>query len=159
MHPNAALIQRFYEAFQRRDGEAMASCYAPDVLFSDPVFPDLVGPRAGDMWRMLTGRAADLEIRFDGVEADDTTGSAHWVATYTFSATKRHVVNDIHASFTFRDGQIATHTDRFDLWKWSRQALGVPGMLLGWTPFLQNKVRKQADDGLTLYVAKRATRG
>jgi len=36
--PNAALIQRFYEAFQRSDAEAMAACYAPDVQFSDPVF-------------------------------------------------------------------------------------------------------------------------
>lgn len=28
-HPNAELIERFYQAFQRLDGEAMAACYAP----------------------------------------------------------------------------------------------------------------------------------
>lgn len=26
-HPNAELIERFYQAFQRLDGEAMAACY------------------------------------------------------------------------------------------------------------------------------------
>lgn len=156
MHPNATLIRSFYEAFQRRDAESMATCYAPDVRFSDPVFTDLQGARAGDMWRMLASRAKDLEIQFDGVEADDTSGKAHWVATYTFAATGRKVVNDIHATFTFRDGRVATHTDQFDLWKWTRQALGVTGILLGWTPFLRNKVRKQAGDGLSAYIAKRA---
>ena len=55
--PNAALIQRFYEAFQRSDAEAMAACYAPDVEFSDPVFGVLRGREAGDMWRMLISRA------------------------------------------------------------------------------------------------------
>jgi len=32
------LIQRFYAAFDRRDGDAMAACYAPGARFSDPVF-------------------------------------------------------------------------------------------------------------------------
>ena len=57
MHPNATLIRSFYEAFQRRDAESMATCYAPDVRFSDPVFTDLQGARAGDMWRMRASRA------------------------------------------------------------------------------------------------------
>ena len=28
-------IERFYAAFDRRDGEDMAACYAPDARFSD----------------------------------------------------------------------------------------------------------------------------
>lgn len=155
MHPNAELVTRFYEAFQRRDAAAMAACYAADVTFSDPVFPDLHGDRAKAMWAMLCGRATDLQIGFDGVEADEQSGKAHWVATYTWSGTGRKVVNDIHASFTFRDGRIVTHTDRFDLWKWTRMALGATGMLLGWTPMVQGKVRATAAKGLDSYLAKR----
>ena len=60
MHPNAQLIERFYSAFQKRDGDGMAACYTPDVTFTDPVFPGLKGPRAGGMWRMLCERAKDL---------------------------------------------------------------------------------------------------
>ncbi len=70
MHPNEQLIQRFYEAFARRDAEAMAACYHRDVEFSDPVFPDLKGDEARDMWRMLASRAVDLEIRFKVLGAD-----------------------------------------------------------------------------------------
>ena len=68
---NESLIERFYGAFGRRDGAAMAACYAPDATFSDPVFPDLRGEEPGAMWRMLTGRADDLRIELLGHEADD----------------------------------------------------------------------------------------
>ncbi len=72
---NRETIRRFYEAFGAGDGEAMAACYAPDVHFSDPVFPDLNGDEAGDMWRMLTARAEDLEIELASHDADETTGT------------------------------------------------------------------------------------
>jgi hypothetical protein len=133
----------------------MAACYHPDVSFSDPVFPDLKGSRAGAMWHMLCERGKDLRLEFSQVQADDQRGSAHWEAWYTFSATGRSVHNVIDAEFTFRDGLILTHRDRFDLWRWSRQALGAKGALLGWTPLVKNAVQKQADKGLAAFVQKR----
>ena len=84
-HPNDELIVRFYDAFARGDGDAMAACYAPGARFSDPVFTDLRGEEPGAMWRMLTGRAKDLEVRLAEHEADAERGSAHWLADYTFS--------------------------------------------------------------------------
>ena len=152
---NSALITRFYEAFNRLDAEAMAACYTEDVLFSDPVFGELRGQQAGDMWRMLTSRAKEFSVRFDNVRADERSGGAHWVATYLFSQTGRTVVNDIQARFVFRDGKICEHHDHFDLWRWSRQALGAKGALLGWTPFVQNAIRAQAQKGLKAYQAGR----
>jgi len=153
MHPNAALIARFYTAFQARDAAAMGACYAPGVVFSDPAFGELEGDRARGMWEMLLGRASDLVVEFSAVEADDTQGTAHWEATYTFGQTGRKVHNVIDARFRFADGHIVRHDDRFDFWAWSRQALGAPGFLLGWTGFLQGKVRAQAVKGLERHLA------
>ena len=153
MHPNAQLIDRFYTAFAARDGAAMTACYHPDASFSDPVFPDLHGAQVGGMWRMLTSRAKDLKIEHSAVEADDSQGKAHWEAWYTFSGTGRFVHNVIDARFTFKDGLILSHTDDFDLYRWSRQALGATGWLLGWTPMVRDKVRGQAAAGLTKYLA------
>jgi hypothetical protein len=84
-HQNAELIARLYGAFDRRDGDAMAACYAPDARFNDPVFGDLSG------------------------------------------------------------------TEGF--WQWSRQALGTPGLVLGWTPLLRRKVGSQARAGLDAFIA------
>ena len=152
-HLNAQLIETLYTALQRRDGAAMAACYHPDARFSDPVFPDLQGPRAGAMWKMLCERASTLVVEFRDVAADDHTGRAHWEAKYLFSATGRHVHNVIEATFEFRDGLIARHIDRFDLWKWSGMALGGKGKLLGWAPFVHRAIRKQAARGLQQFEA------
>lgn len=150
-----ALITRFYEAFQRLDAEAMSACYTDDVLFSDPVFGELRGQNATDMWRMLTSRAKDFTLTFDQVQADAQSGSAHWVATYEFGQTGAIVINDIQARFVFRDGKICEHHDHFDLWRWSRQALGAKGLLLGWTPLVKNAIRAQAHKGLKAFQASR----
>ncbi|KPX81379.1 nuclear transport factor 2 family protein [Pseudomonas meliae] len=152
---NSALITRFYEAFAQLDAEAMSACYTDDVLFSDPAFGELRGPQVGEMWRMLTSRAKNFSVVFDQVRADDRAGTAHWVATYLFSQTRRTVVNDIEARFVFRDGKICEHRDNFDMWRWSRQALGLKGLLLGWTPLVRNAVRAQALKGLKTFSENR----
>jgi ketosteroid isomerase-like protein len=153
-HPNDELIQRFYAAFARHDGEEMAACYAPDAHFSDPVFTDLRDGEPGAMWRMLTGRAEDLEVQLLAHEADEERGSAHWLADYTFSTTGRKVHNDVRAEFRFRDGLIADHRDAFSFYAWSRQALGPVGLALGWTPLIHGKVKRQARAGLDEFLAR-----
>jgi ketosteroid isomerase-like protein len=152
MHPHAQLIDRFYRAFADRDADGMAACYTADIVFEDPAFGELHGDEARGMWRMLCARAKDLQLTHSDVVADEARGHAHWEAIYTFSQTGRRVHNKIDADFVFRDGLIAEHRDRFDFWAWSRQALGLPGMLLGWTPFLRGKVRTQAKAGLRKFL-------
>ncbi len=136
------LIVHFYDAFARHDGEAMTACYAPDARFEDPAFGELRGPDIGRMWRMLNGRAEDLEVELAEHEASGSSGTAHWIARYTFS-TGRPVVNDIQAEFRFsEDGLIAEHDDRFDLRKWAGQALGPAGKVLGVTPLLKPMIHR-----------------
>ena len=156
MHPNAQLIQRFYASFQERDAAGMAACYHPRVRFSDPVFLELDAAGARAMWEMLCERAADLQVELGTVAANDRAGSAHWEAWYTFSATGRAVHNRIDARFAFEDGTILEHRDRFDLWAWSAQALGLKGRLLGWTPLVKSAIRRQAAAGLASFQARRA---
>lgn len=154
MHPHAQLIERFYQAFQKRDGAAMARCYHPEVHFSDPAFPDLRGARAGAMWTMLCAKGKDLRLEYRDVQADDRTGSAHWEAWYTFSKTGRPVHNQIDARFEFRDGLIVRHQDRFDFHRWASQALGPAGRLLGGFGFLRRKVQAMAAKGLDEFIAR-----
>jgi ketosteroid isomerase-like protein len=148
------LIERFYGAFAQCDGSAMAACYAPDVTFSDPVFPDLRGAEAGAMWRMLTAQATDLRIELVERAAGDDHGSARWIAHYTFTQTGRPVVNDVRASFRFSGELIAEHRDVFDFYHWARQALGPMGLLLGWTPVVRSAVRRRARAGLDEFLAR-----
>lgn len=154
MHPNAELIGKFYTCFQNRDAAGMAACYHPSVEFSDEVFPNLKGSRAGGMWRMLCERGKDLKVEFRDVEADDEAGKAHWEAWYTFSTSGRPVHNKIDARFEFRDGKIFRHRDSFDFWAWASQALGPMGWLLGWSSVVRNRVRSQAAENLEAFLGK-----
>ncbi|MBZ0276926.1 MAG: nuclear transport factor 2 family protein [Anaerolineae bacterium] len=147
------IITDFYTSFQKRDYAGMIACYHPQVTFSDPVFVGLKGKQAGAMWHMLCERSRDLNVTFNGVQVQGTTGAAHWEATYTFS-TGRHVHNIIDAAFIFQDGKIIQHRDRFDFWRWTRMALGTSGVLLGWSPLVQNKVRQTGMGGLRVFIEK-----
>lgn len=148
---NKATIERFYAAFAECNGAAMTACYAPGAHFRDPAFGDLEGTDIGAMWRMLTGRAKDLRIELHEHKAGEETGSAHWIARYTFS-TGRPVVNDIQASFRFTpDGLIADHVDEFDFHKWAKQALGPSGHLVALLPPLRKKARAKALDQLAAH--------
>jgi ketosteroid isomerase-like protein len=150
---NARLIERFYDAFGRRDVDAMLNCYHPQVVFSDPVFGTLAAAEAGAMWRMLNGRARDLRVEFRDVRATERDGRAHWEAWYTFAATGRAVHNRIDAEFHFADALIVRHIDRFSLWRWSAMALGAKGALLGWVPSVRGAIRAQAAKGLVAFRA------
>jgi hypothetical protein len=153
---NEATIHKLYEGLGTHDGEAMASCYAQDAHFSDPVFPELTGSQAGDMWRMLTSRATDLSVELPEAKADAEAGAANWIATYTFGATGRNVVNNVRSDFRFDEsGLITEQHDDFPFWKWSRQALGPAGLALGWSPMLRSKVRSNAATELARFRADR----
>lgn len=129
----------------------MGACYATDATFEDPVF-QLSGPMIGAMWRMLCDRGRDLQIQFRDVLADDGRGSARWEAWYTFTVTGRPVHNAITAAFAFRAGKIVRHVDKFSLYRWSGQALGPKGWLLGWARPVRGAIRAQAAKSLDRYV-------
>ncbi len=153
MADNAKVIRDLYDALDRHDGETMAKQYAPDATFQDPAFGRLNGEEAGDMWRMLCSRTEDLKVELAEHEANGDEGSAHWIATYTFS-TGRPVVNDIHARFRFRKGKIVDHRDSCSFHKWARQAFGPTGWFLG-LPLVSGFVTGRARAGLREFRARK----
>ncbi len=158
MHPHAELLTRFYEAFQRKDAEAMGACYHDEAVFMDPAFGRLTAAEARAMWAMLLARSKGLDLTFQVLHADDGSGSVHWEAKYPFSKTGRPVHNVIEAQFGFHEGLILAHRDRFDLWRWSRQALGLSGLLLGWSPWMNGRIQREARTQLTKWMTQGTTR-
>ncbi|MDP3139499.1 MAG: nuclear transport factor 2 family protein [Burkholderiaceae bacterium] len=160
MQPPQVILEKLYTAFARLDAATMAECYTQDAQFDDEVFSLRGQAEVAGMWSMLCeatrSKGADVwKLQHSDVQADTRAGSAHWVADYRFSATGRMVRNRIDSRFTFdAAGLIATQRDRFNFWRWARQALGLPGLLLGWTPWLRNKVRRQAATNLRRYLQR-----
>lgn len=141
---NQKVITKFYTCFQNKNYQGMQDCYADNATFSDPVFVNLNASQVKRMWEMLCVRGKDLKLDFKNIQASGTQGSAEWIAYYSFSATGRKVVNHVTANFIIENGKIVKHTDVFSFYKWSRQAFGITGSLIGWTPFFKKKVRQGA---------------
>jgi len=152
MSNHKALIETFYKAFQQKDYQTMGQCYHPEAYFRDEAF-ELNGKQIGAMWHMLCERGTDMKMTFS-VSENSGKVTAHWEPTYTFSQSGRFVHNIIDATFEFRDGLIIKHIDSFSFWSWSRQALGLAGLVLGWTPLLRNKVSTMADSNLRKFIVK-----
>lgn len=151
---HAELLTRFYTAFAAGDAEAMAACYHPEALFSDPAFGLLDRDHACAMWRMLLGRARDLQVTWELVSVDAERGEVAWEARYSFSRTGRPVHNRIRGRFGFKDGLILAHRDGFDLHGWASQALGWKGVLFGWTTWFQARIQSEARAGLEAFIAR-----
>lgn len=151
---NAALITRFYTAMQTLNYKEMQQAYHPDARFSDPVFENLKYQEVTAMWEMLLTRGRDLRITFGDIETTALSGKCRWEAWYTFSKTGRHVHNIVHSSFDFKDGKIYRQCDMFDLWRWTRYALGPTGWLVGWSSGVQNKIRHSAKESLKKFMMK-----
>lgn len=148
------LIQKFYDAFARLDYETMQDCYSANPIFNDPVFGVIQGNEVKAMWEMLCKNAKDFNLQVDKIEVDGEYGTCNWTATYTFSKTGRKVINHVKAHMRIENGKITEHTDEFDIYKWSRQALGLPGVLLGWSGYLKNKIRYEAKTQLYQFMNK-----
>ena len=150
---NEQIIENFYKSFAAGDYQGMIKHYHADVVFNDPAFGTLSAKKAIKMWEMLlSNKEAAPQISFSNIKADNTQGSVDWKAEYFFGPKKRKVVNQIHANFSFQDGKIIKHTDDFSVWKWSSQALGLTGSILGWTPMVKSKIQKMANGKLAKFM-------
>jgi ketosteroid isomerase-like protein len=151
---NEQTIKRFYTAFSKLDYTTMQDCLTEDIVFYDPAFGLLEDEAVPAMWEMLCKRAKDFSLQFSVLTIEEEYCTAKWTARYTFSRTGRPVVNEIKANLRLRDGKICEHTDEFSLYKWSRQAFGWKGALLGGTSFFKNKIRRASREALQQFIKK-----
>jgi len=150
---NEQIIKEFYTAFTNGDAETMINYYSNDVIFKDPAFGTLKGDKAKAMWKMLLSNKKKLaKVSFDSVKETNNVVNANWTATYNYGPKARKVTNNVSAKFEFENGKIINHIDNFNLWKWSQQALGASGYLLGWSSFLKNKVQTEANKKLDAFI-------
>ena len=154
MTENKQVVEHFYSCFQKLDWKGMQDCYGGDVIFYDPVFQNLDGDEVRAMWKMLCLQARDLRIEYSSITLDEDYGTCKWEARYTFSKTGRKVHNRVKAHFKFSNGKIVEHMDAFDIYRWSRQALGIKGFLFGWASAFKNTISRNARAGLKRFMER-----
>lgn len=150
------IASNFYSAFAKGDAETMISYYDDQIEFEDPAFGKLKGDEVKKMWKMLIERSkGNLKIDFEIIETTNNTARVNWEARYPISTNGRRIHNKISTKLTIENGKIIKHTDHFNLWKWAHQAIGWKGLIFGWTPAVQSKIRKLSRNLLDSYQLKK----
>lgn len=142
MDNHLQLLQTFFTAFAKKDLNTMLDCYHENVIYDDVGFGKQKGENAKTVWRFLIKKVdANAQITFSNIQVSKDKGQANWVTKYTFNQQK--ITNKITSTFYFQDGKIIYHKDNYSLWKWSQQAYGFIGYLIGWSPIFHWLVRWQ----------------
>lgn len=153
MNTNEELVTTFYRSFSVLDASGMNQCYSNDIVFFDPVFDLLNGREVFAMWQMLCENAKEFSLTFGNIQdLGEDYYTCDWSATYTFSKTGRHVVNNVKAHMKIIDGKIIEHSDAFSLHQWSMQALGFSGWLFGWNSYYRQRIKNSAKRSLVNYM-------
>ena len=106
---------------------------------------------------MLCRNAKNFSLTFSDIELlDEEYATCKWVANYTFSKTGNRVTNNIKAFMRLREGKIIEHSDAFRLSTWIGQALGLKGVLFGWTGFMKRAVQNNARRNLLRFMTARS---
>lgn len=150
---NEELLEKFYTSFAQKNHKGMIECYHEKIKFKDPVFGILIKSKACEMWKMLLSKKDNsFSISYSDIETSNNTGQINWVAEYNYGPQNRKVINKVSSKFTFSEGKIIEHIDYFNLWRWTRQAIGVKGYLLGWSIFMKHRIRLKANIALNKYM-------
>lgn len=150
---NINIPEQFYGALTNHNSSEMIKLYHDDVIFTDPAFGMLQGIRAKKMWEMLLANSkSDLNIQYEILDSSNEQATVSWIAKYKFGPQRRLVENHVIASLKIKQGKIVEHHDTFNMWKWSSQALGLSGRLLGWTGFMKKKVQLKTNRALDKYM-------
>jgi steroid delta-isomerase-like uncharacterized protein len=115
-----AVIERFAEAFNRRDVEGILACFTEDATYGDLFYGEAAGP---DGLRALFGRmlgeAADVDWRLDQVVATPNVEIAEWTFRLVVGdAVPRSAGRTVSlrgvSVFDLRDGRCCAYREYFD---------------------------------------------
>lgn len=70
----------------------------------------------------------------------------------TYAASGIATIEDTKAHMRFKDGLICEHSDAFPIYRWSRQAFGLTGLLLGWSGYFHKKLQLKAKMNLQKFM-------
>jgi len=133
-----SIVQRFAEAFNRRDVEALLGCFTPAGSYHDLFFGPHEGqPALREMFERMFREGRDYQWRMDTIVSEASRAAAEWTFSYTVSAAVprsegRRVRFRGMSVFELEDGRIAAYREYADT--------GVALLQLGFKPEALAKV-------------------
>ena len=81
------LVERFAEAFNRRDVDGLLACFTADATYRDLFYGPHAGPAAlRGMFERMFHEGCDYRWSMDAIVMDDRRAAAEWTFGYTATA-------------------------------------------------------------------------
>jgi len=81
------LVERFAEAFNRRDVDGLLACFTADATYRDLFYGPHAGPAAlRGMFERMFREGRDYRWSMDTIVMDDRRAAAEWTFSYTATA-------------------------------------------------------------------------
>jgi limonene-1,2-epoxide hydrolase len=120
MNENIALVQRFCEAFSRRDPDEILEFFTDDAVYHNMPMPPMTGkPAIRNVLDMFLKPAQSVEFAMLHIAGDGDV--VHTERIDRFDMGEKKVELPVAGVFEIRDGKIAAWRDYFDMATWTRQ--------------------------------------
>ena len=140
-----SIVNLFFASLKSRNIEKMMEIYHSKIIYSDPLYGLLKQEDVIKRWQLLLEENVIEDIQImDIKEYDDEYAMAHWNCTFYYTITQKKVTLSIKSFFKIENNLIIEQSDAYRLSKFISKAYGIKGLLLGWTKFMQHRVKKTA---------------
>jgi hypothetical protein len=147
-------IETYFDAFSKGDYRTMRSLCDPKITFNDPVYTSLQGKSVFALHHFMAERRICPTITIRSISEKGNRVKVKWTNEYEYATYKTHISIDVRSIFHFEHTSIISQTDQYNLWKWSKMALGFTGTYLGWTPMFRSTLRRSSQQSLATFIQK-----
>jgi ketosteroid isomerase-like protein len=143
---NWTLVEQHYKAIQAKDADAILAVYAADCRIDHPLIGRMSKDEFSKAVQAFIRQTPDYELEFQISHAGAQRVDAEWALTHVFHLTGRTIRLAGATTYFLSANRITRHIDQFDRRAWSRQAMGMTGLVLsfvpGWRSFVERELRR-----------------
>jgi hypothetical protein len=143
---NWTLVEQLFKAFQSKDTDAIFATYAADCQFDHPLIGRLSKNEFSMAIRAFMRATPDYELAFQINHTDAKRVDVEWTITHIFHLTAKVIKQHGTTTCFLSNNRIVQQIDKFDRRAWSRQAMGMTGLVLsfvpGWRSFIERELRR-----------------
>jgi hypothetical protein len=142
---NWTIIDRLFKAFQSKDADAILAAYSAKCQFNHPLIGCMSKDEFSKAVQIFIRETPDYELAFQINHVSAKRVEVEWTMTHIFHLTGRIIKQNGKTTCFLSANSVVRQIDQFDRRIWSRQAMGVTGLVLsfvpGWKSFIERELR------------------
>ena len=121
---NTQIIKELFEAYENLDSAKMNSYFSDDIKLEDPATFLAEGDDAKYWIQFVIDNISDHKITIKNIVENDNVVTVEWTSSYLSNMSKKPILLDYKAHYTFKNQKIINQVNEYDLKDYIRQSFG-----------------------------------